>query len=120
MHALFLYFTTMTRKISGRGRTRTRDLWLRRNCALLSSFAASLRLLSLFPVQRIQRKIRRKYDPNNSIDLLVRRDRLEVYATGLEVAINGEIKKFQVLHEACMDPEDLKVHLRLLVQKWTR
>jgi predicted transcriptional regulator len=67
-------------------------------------------------MEGIQRKIGRRYDTNNSTDILARRDSLEVYATMLEVAINGGIKKFQVLHEACTDPEDLKVYLQLLVQ----
>jgi len=67
-------------------------------------------------MQGSQRKIRPKYDTNNSTELLAIRDSLQVFAIMLEVEINGGIKKFQVPHEAYTDPEALKINLCLLAQ----
>jgi predicted transcriptional regulator len=75
---------------------------------------ASLIFPSLFAIQSNQSALRR--NSKTIIKIEHTRDRFEVYATMLEAAINGGIKKFDILYEAYPDPRDFNAHMQLLIQ----
>jgi predicted transcriptional regulator len=88
---------------------------------LLTRFAflatsAILLLSSLFGIQSNESTLRRNNKTIDSIKIGHRRDRFEVYSTMLEAAINGGIKKFDILYEAYPDPREFNAHMQLLVQ----
>lgn len=78
--------------------------------------SAILLLSSLFAIQSNQGALRRNSNTINSTKIWHTRDRFEVYATMLEAAINGGIRKFDILYEAYTDPRDFNAHMQLLVQ----
>ena len=81
--------------------------------AFFATFA-SLIFPSHFAIQSNQSALRRK--GKTIIKIEHARNRFEVYATMLEVAINGGIKKFDILYEAYPDPRDFNAHMQLLIQ----
>jgi predicted transcriptional regulator len=88
---------------------------LQRRFAFVATSATRL-LSSLITIQSNESALRRTNKTINSIKVGHTRDRLEVYATMLEAAINGGIKKFDILYEAYPDPKDFNAHMQLLVQ----
>lgn len=115
-NVLFRYVIATAKKLASKIRTRAMLSKLHTSFAFFPTSESPIPLLSRVPIQGNKSKLRYKGDINNSTDLVGTIDRLEVYATMLEAAINGGIKKFEILYEACPDPKDFKVHIELLVQ----
>ena len=81
------------------------------------AISAILVLLSSLPAIQInQSALRSNSKTINRINIRHTRDRSEVFATMLEAAINGGIKKFDILYKAHLDPKDFHVNMQLLLQ----
>ena len=78
--------------------------------------SAILLLSSLLAIQSNESALRRNSKTINRINIRHTRDRSEVFATMLEAAINGGIKKFDILYKAHLDPKDFHVNMQLLLQ----
>ena len=79
--------------------------------------SAILTLSSQFAIQSNRSASRRNSSKTiNRIKIEHTRDRFEVYASMLEAAINGGIKKSDILYEAYPDPRDFNAYMQHLVQ----
>jgi predicted transcriptional regulator len=84
--------------------------------AFLAISAILLLLSSLLAIQINQSALRHNSKTINRINIRHTRDRSEVFATMLEAAINGGIKKFDILYKAHLDPKDFHANMQLLLQ----
>jgi predicted transcriptional regulator len=112
---LFRYIIIATTKIRSKKGRRVVLSHLPTRFAFLATSAIPL-LSSLLATQTNKSTLRRNNKPINSINIWHTRDRFEVFATMLEAAINGGIKKFDILYEAYLDPRDFNAHMQLLMQ----
>jgi predicted transcriptional regulator len=84
--------------------------------AFLAISAILLLLSSLLAIEINQSALRSNSKSINRTNIRLTRDRSEVFATMLEAAINGGIKKFDILYKAHLDLKDFHANMQLLLQ----
>jgi predicted transcriptional regulator len=114
---LFGHIITAARIIGSKGRRiRIRILSHVPTRFTFLATSAMLVLSSPLAVQGNESALRRNSKTINSIKTWDTRDRFEVFATMLEAAINGGIKKFDILYKAHVDPKDFRADMQLLLR----